>query len=147
MTTDLLHDLLNTLGQARHTLDFIETEIKRLEAPHLEAAKQASERYRAVLKSAKEAEEQANARAQTEYTARNVARLQSLIEGHETTGIQIPDGWSVQLRTKLEIADPDMVPRELCVPDPKAVSRRLKAGDLIPGAALVASPVFVRRSK
>ena len=140
---ETLPAILDRLGSARNARDWLAAEVKRLEAPHKAAAEAASARYRELLTSAEETAEAANEAARELYAAAVEARRAELLAGHEAPGVPLPDGWSVQQRTGVEIVDAGAVPRGLCRPDKKAVAEALKAGE-VPGAALVPSFVFIR---
>jgi hypothetical protein len=137
---------LGALGVARTARTWLETKIKQLETPHLEAAKAASAQYRVALTQARAAEEQANIEARRIYLELSEARHAALLAGVEAPGIELPDGWTVQQRNAVEIVDASEVPRTLCIPDTKAVAAALKAGP-VPGATLIINPVFVRAKK
>lgn len=146
MADQTLPEILDRLGSARNARDWLAAEVKRLEAPHKAAAAAASARFRELLTSAEETAEAANTAAQAAYAAAAEARRAELLAGHEAPGIPLPDGWSVQQRTAVEIVDAGAIPRGLCSPDKKAVAAALKAG-AVPGATLVPSFVFVRSEK
>jgi hypothetical protein len=139
----LLPPLLDALGAARRAKAWLDAEIKRVEAPHLEAAKAASARYRDALEEAERRESSANDDAREAYTAALEARRAELLAGHEAPGIPLPGGWTVQQRTTVEIVDAGAVPRALCTPSKTAVAAALKAG-AVPGAELRPLIAFVR---
>lgn len=135
---------LAQLGSARRAKAWLEAEIKRREAPHLEAARAASAATRLLLAEAERREEQANAEARAAYTAALEARRAELLAGRESPGVELPAGWSAQHRTSVEIVAPEEIPRSLCKPDAKAVAAALKDG-AVPGAELRPLIVFVRK--
>ena len=140
-----MRSALAHLGVTRSTRAWLEAEIKRLEAPHLEAAKKATEHLRPALKEAATHEATANAEARALFLLAEDQRRRDLLAGHESPAIDLPEGWIVQRRPSIEISNPELVPRALCTPDKRAVTEALKAGQSVEGAALTQVPVFVRR--
>lgn len=138
-------EALAALGSARTARTWLEAEIKRVEAPHREAAEQASAHLRPLLDTAKEAEEQANDAARALYSTLLRTRRETLLAGLEAPAITIPKGWAVQERSTVEIVEPERVPRSLCIPDKKAVADAIKAGEMIPGARSGSLIVFVHK--
>jgi hypothetical protein len=141
-----VHEPLARLRRARDYRAWLESKIKDLEAPYLEAAHEASLEFRQVLSIAKDAETRANEDSRAAYLVLESARRAQLLEGHETPEIQLPEHWTVQHRSGVEIAEPEAIPREYCIPDTKAVAAALKNGTTIPGARPKITPVFVFRS-
>jgi hypothetical protein len=135
---------LYALGKSRAARTWLEAKIKEVEAPHLEAAKAASAAHRELLRQAKERENSANDAARETYLRLTEERRAALLAGNEAPGIELPEGWTAQLRDAVEIIDASAVPRSLCNPDPKAVERALKEGAAVPGATLIVKPFFVR---
>jgi hypothetical protein len=141
-----VHEPLARLRRARQYRAWLEAKIKDLEAPYLEAAKAASAELRTILPAAKDAETTANEDSRAEYLALESERRAQLLAGHEAPEVQLPENWTVQHRSGVEIAEPDQVPREYCIPDAKAVAVALKNGTTVPGARPKITPVFVFRS-
>lgn len=140
-----MRSALAHLGVTRSTRAWLEAEIKRLEAPHLDAAKKATAHLRPALKEAEAHEAMANSDARALFLLAEDQRRRELLAGHEAPAIDLPEGWIVQRRPSIEISDPDLVPRSLCTPDKRAVTEALKAGQSVRGATLTQIPVFVRR--
>jgi hypothetical protein len=141
-----VHKPLTRLRHARQSRAWLEAKIKDLEAPHIEAAKAASAGLRAMLSDAKNLEARANDDSRTAYLALESERRAQLLAGHEVSEIQLPENWTVQHRSGVEIVEPEAIPRAYCVPDAKAVAAALKNGTTIPGARPKITPVFVFRS-
>lgn len=140
-----MRNLLDTLRRARTSKAWLEEQIRTVEAPHLEAAAQASRGLRAALKAAAGAEDTANAEAKAAYLGDLEARHARLLEGSEAPAIDLPPGWIVQLRAAVEITEASAVPRALCAPVKKLVTEALKAGP-VPGVEKKTTPVFIFRS-
>jgi hypothetical protein len=141
-----VHEPLARLRHARQSRAWLEAKIKELEAPYLEAAKAASIGLRGMLSDAKAAEAQANEDSRAAYLILESERRAQLLEGREAPEVQLPENWTVQHRSGVEIAEPEAIPRAYCVPNAKAVAAALKNGALVPGARPKITPVFVFRS-
>ena len=133
---------LNRLGHARYGRKFLEEQIAKLEAPHLEAAKRASAKFRETLERVKEQEATANKEARSLYSAATEARRAELLAGKETPGIELPPNWSAALRPNVEITNANDIPRALCAPVKSLVNAAVKAGETVPGVELGQQVVF-----
>ena len=131
--TDILHETLAFLRQARSEVAALNNAIIAAEAPHKAAAAAASAAHRAALAAAQAAHDEADALAKDLYAALETERVTRLRAGIETPPIAVPDGVQVRrLKTAL-ITDPAAVPRIYCKVDAAAVKRALEQGD-VPGA-------------
>lgn len=144
---ETLHWALRALEVARHNVELIDAHVRTVEAPHLKAAAKASADARGLLVNNKAAEADAKATATSAYNDLVSSRHAMLVAGEEVPEIPLPDGWTVQLRQKVEVAFPSRVPRELCEPSLKAVKAALKTRNSVPGVATTSTPTFVRRSQ
>ena len=135
---------LLALQATRRQAEALEVECKELEAPHKAAIEKATKERRAELRTLREAEATLAATAAGEYVTAAAARAQAMAArpDHPPPAVPLPTGCAVRWLTRLEVTDPDLLPRFVLMVDEKAAKEALAAALDVPGAKLTQTPSF-----
>lgn len=135
---------LLALQATRRQADALEAECKELEAPHKAAIEKATKERRAELKTLRESEATLAATAAGAYVQAAAARAQAMAAhpDHPPPAVALPSGCAVRWLTRLEVTDPDLLPRFVLMIDEKAAKEALAAALDVPGAKLTQTPSF-----